>query len=378
MKILNRHIATEVVQRALVILGVVTALMLLAKGLDFLEQMAQGELPGQAVFALLGMVLPKILALALPLALFFGLLTTISRLCLDSEMDAMAAAGVGLYNLLPLVGGLGAVTLLLEAGLTLGLEPAGEARMARAKATFQQQAVTSLVRPGQFNEFPGDRVLYFAERGEEGRMREVFFHDPGSRPAVTVTARRGELSQTEGGEVEAVFYDGVRYQGRPRESLVRVMAFDRYRVRKSLGDVGGGGGGREAMPTGELWQGAWAQGPEARQDRVELFRRLAIPLSVPVLLLLALPLGVESRRGGRSYGILWGALLVLAYHNALIAIQDWAGDGAVAPHWLLWAAPVLILVLATFLLRRTVHGLPLIALPLPKRRQGPPSGTAAP
>lgn len=367
MKILYRHIASEVAQRALIILGVITALMLLAKGLDFLEEMAQGEVPGSAVMALLGLALPKILALAFPLALFFGLLTTISRLCLDSEMDAMAAAGVGLYNLLPLVGGLGLLALLLEAGLTMVLEPAGETRMAEAQATFQQQALTSLVRPGQFNEFPGGRVLYFDQRGGEGRMQEVFFHDPNPQPAVTVTARRGELSQGEEGKVEAVFYEGVRYQGRPQEELVRVIGFDRYRVRKSLGNVSGGDGGREAAATQELWQRAGGSGSGARQDRVELFRRLAIPLSVPVLLLLALPLGMESRRGGRSYGILWGALLVLAYHNALIALEDWAVNGVVEPHWLLWAAPAPTLGLAAYLLHRTVHGLPLVALPLPWR-----------
>ncbi|MEF8792958.1 LPS export ABC transporter permease LptF [Thiohalorhabdus sp.] len=373
MKILYRHIATEVVQRALIILGVITMLMLLAKGLDYLEEMAQGEIPGQGVFALLGLALPKILALALPLAMFFGLLTTIGRLCLDSEMDAMAAAGVGLYNLLPLVVALGFVALLLEAGLTLGLEPMGEGRMARAKATFQQQALTSLVRSGQFNEFPGGRVLYFTERGSQGLMREVFFHDPKPRPPVTITAKRAELTQSENGKVEALFHQGRRYQGRPREGLARVMGFDRYRVRKSLGNIAGGDGGREAVATAELWQGAWADGSGVRRDRVELFRRLAIPLSVPVLLLLALPLGVERRRGGRSFGILGGALLVLAYHNALIAIEDWAGDGVVGAHWLLWATPVPVLGLAVFLLYRTVYGLPLMALPGAKRRRGAPS-----
>ena len=364
MKVLFRHIGAEVVQRALIILAVITALMLLAKGLDFLEEMAQGEIPGEAVVALLGLAIPRILALALPLALFFGLLTTIARLCLDSEMDAMAAAGIGLYNLLPLVAVLSGLGLLLESALTLYLVPAGEARLAQAAARFQQQALTSLVRPGRFNELPGGRVLFFRERDGQGRMEEVFFHDPGARPEVTVTAERGRLSQVPDGAVEAVFLDGVRYQGRPREALVRVMRFDRYRVHKSLGDVSAGGGGREAMATPQLVERARGGDQGAIEHRVELFRRLAIPLSVPVLVMLALPLGVENRRSGtRSYGILWGALLVLGYHNGLIALEDWAGNGVIAPHWLLWAIPLPTLLLAGYLLRRSVHGLTLLPRP---------------
>jgi lipopolysaccharide export system permease protein len=273
----------------------------------------------------------------------------------------MAAAGVGLYNLLPLIGGVAALGLVLEGALTLWLEPAGEARLAKATASFQQQALTSVVRAGQFNEFPGGRVLFFQKRDGDGRMQEVFFHDPEPQTAVTVTARHGELAQGEDGDVEAVFFDGVRYQGRLEAPLVRVMAFDRYRVRKSLGEVDDGSGGREALPTPVLWERVREGGEGALDDRVELFRRLTIPLSVPVLLLLALPLGVENRRSGtRSYGILWGALLVLAYHNGLIVLEDWAGNGVVPAHWLLWAAPLPLLALALYLLYRAVHGLPMV------------------
>jgi lipopolysaccharide export system permease protein len=362
LKVLFRHIGAEVVQRALIILAVITALLLLGKGLEFLEEMAQGEIPGQAVLALLGLAVPRILALALPLALFFGLLTTIARLCLDSEMDAMAAAGLGFYNLLPLMALISGAGLILEAGLTMYVVPAGQERLAEATTQFQKQALTSLVRTGRFNEFPGGRVLFFRERDGQGRMKEVFFHDPEPRPEVTITANRGELSQDPDGKVEAVFYDGVRYQGRPREDLVRVMAFDRYRVHKSLGEVKADDGGREALATDELIRRARA-GDDV-EDAVELFRRMAIPLSIPVLVLLALPLGVENRRSGtRSYGILWGALFVLAYHNGLIVVEEWASNGVVAAHWMLWAVPLPTAVLAGYLLRRTVHGLPLVPRP---------------
>jgi len=367
LKVLFRHITAEVLQRALIILTVITALMVLARGLEFLQDMAEGDIPGQAVLTLLSLAVPRILALALPLALFFGLLTTVARLCQDSEMDAMAAAGVGLYSLLPVVGLLGIGGLLLEAGLTLGLVPAGQERLAKATETFQEQALTGMVRPGQFNEFPGGRVLFFRERDADGFMREVFFHDPEAKPPVTVSARRGALEQGQGGDVEAVFFEGVRYQGRPRQGLVRVMDFDRYRVRKSLGGGGRSRGGRETLSTAILWQRV--SGPDGSlADRVELFRRLTLPVGLPVLLLLALPLGVENRRSGtRSYGLLWGALLILAYHNGLIAIEDWAGDGVVATHLLLWGPPLPAFGLALFLLRRTVSGLPLLpALRLPR------------
>ncbi|KPV40451.1 hypothetical protein AN478_06575 [Thiohalorhabdus denitrificans] len=372
MKVLHRYVGLEVVGRAVLILALVTFLMLLAKGLDFLKDMAQGELPGEAILALLGLAVPKILSLALPLALFFGLLTTISRLCMDSEMDALGAAGVGLYNLLPLVVVIALVGAVLESALTLWAEPAGEARLERATAEFQRQALTSLVRPAEFNEFPGGRVLYFDHRGQDGHMRPVFFHDGDAEPAATITAKRGELRYQEDGRVEAVFRDGLRFQASlAGEGYGRVMHFERYRVRKSLAEVETGDLDREAMPTPALLT-ASREGEDAIPNRTELFRRLALPLSLPILLLLALPLGVENRRQGRSFGVLWGAMLVLAYHNGLIVVEEWAGRGEVPPHWLLWAMPVPALLLALHMLRQRVHSRPLLPSPgglLPGRRR---------
>ena len=372
MRVLSRYIGTEIILRALLILGLVTALMLLARGLEYLKDMADGDIPAQAVLSLLGLAVPQIFALALPLALFFGLLTTISRLYLDSEMDAMGAAGVGLYNLLPLVAGVALLGMILEAGLTLWAVPKGEARIASAMEDFQQQALTSVIRAGEFNEFPGGRMLFFDRRDGQGRLHGIFFHDSASQPPMTLTAKRGRLNQDESGRVEAVFEEGKRVQAKfGGDGFGRVMHFERYRVRRSLGEGGGGGAGPEARPTAELVGAADSGDPRLR---TELFRRLAMPLSLPVLLLLAIPLGVEDRRSGaRSYGVLWGALLVLAYHNGLILIEEWTERGAAPTHWLLWPLPLFTLALAGYLLRQRVHSQPLLppvgAWLLPGRRR---------
>ncbi len=368
MKLLFRYILWEVLFRGILILSVVTALMLLAEGLEFLEEMAHGKIPATAIPALLGLAMPKIAALALPLALFFGLLTTVSRLCLDGEMEAMAAAGIGLPNLLPVVGIAGGVGLILESGLTLWAEPAGEASMGRAMTNLQRTAITSMAQPGQFNEFAGGRVLYFRGRDSAGRMRRIFFQDPGPEPSVIITASRGALTAQGNGEVEAVFWQGVRYQGTEAGDLVRVVRFDRYRLHESLGHANGAHAGREALPTSALLGTVW-NSEDALPRRTELYRRFALALSVPVFLLLALPFGLETRRSGkRSFGLLGGALFALGYYNALISLKEFAMEGAVAPHWLLWAIPVPTLAVAALLLHQRVRGYSL--LPLPRARLG--------
>lgn len=375
MKVLYRYIGGEALYRAGAILAIVGGMMVLEQLLRYISDVASGDIPFSAVGSLMLLVLPRILSLAVPLALFFGLLTTVSRLSQDSELDALRAAGVGLYQLLPVVVGLGALGLALEAGLKLGVEPASERRFLEALASFQDRALTSILRPGQFNELPGGRVLYFERAdgdGAKGPMTNIFFYDPrGSTPSA-LSARGGSLEQQPGGDVRAIFRDGRRLDLNLGEEDRRLTRFERYRVVKPIGTGGGEvDEGPEARTTASLWTGAQAPGKEGRTARLELAKRLVMPVSVPLLLVLGLALGVESRRQGRSYGLLIGALLVLGYHQVLLTLEKQITQGQLEAHTLLWMAPGPLGLLAFHWLRQRVWRRPLLGLPAGLGRSGP-------
>jgi lipopolysaccharide export system permease protein len=364
LKVLFRYVGGEALYRAGAILLIVGGMMVLAQSLEYIADVASGDIPFSAVGSLLLLVLPRILSLSLPLALFFGLLTTVSRLSQDSELDALRAAGVGLYQLLPVVVGLGALGLALEAGLKLGVEPASERRFLQAMASFQDQALTGILRPGQFNELPGGRVLYYERSGQGAPMANVFYYDPRGRTPSALSARGGSLQQQPNGEIQAVFRNGRRLDLTLAEEGRRLVRFDRYRVIKPIGT---GGGelelGPEARTTRSLLAAVGKEGKSGRTARLTLAKRLVMPLSVPLLLLLGLALGVESRRQGRSYGLLIGGLLVLGYHQVLLTLEKQITQGQLEAHALLWMAPGPLALLGVHWLRQRVWRRPLLGLP---------------
>ena len=68
-------------------------------------------------------------------------------------------------------------------------------------------------------------------------------------------------------------------------------------------------------------------GPNWREARVELHRRLAFPAACFAFALIAVPIGAQPRRGGRAAGSLIAVLLIAAYYLVLIMGTGMARQG---------------------------------------------------
>ena len=61
------------------------------------------------------------------------------------------------------------------------------------------------------------------------------------------------------------------------------------------------------------------KGEDTTEQEVGLHRLYAIPFACIVFGLIGVPLGIQPRRSGRSYGFVFGILIILAYYISLIA-----------------------------------------------------------
>jgi lipopolysaccharide export system permease protein len=86
------------------------------------------------------------------------------------------------------------------------------------------------------------------------------------------------------------------------------------------------------------------------KDVAELQWRLAMPVSVIVLLLLAVPLSKSSPRQGRYGRLVVAILLFVIYYNLLATAKYWVGVGKGPTSIGLWWVPVLPVLLTMLLL----------------------------
>jgi len=90
----------------------------------------------------------------------------------------------------------------------------------------------------------------------------------------------------------------------------------------------------------------------ARWYLIEFHRRFALPTACLVLALVGIPLGLSSKKSGKSGGFVLTILLVFAYYVVSLIGVSLARQGRVAPWFGAWLADFLFLALGLFLLLR--------------------------
>ena len=90
----------------------------------------------------------------------------------------------------------------------------------------------------------------------------------------------------------------------------------------------------------------------ARWYLIEFHRRFALPTACLVLALVGIPLGLSSKKSGKSGGFVLTILLVFAYYVVSLVGVSLARQGRVSPWFGAWLADFVFLALALFLLFR--------------------------
>jgi lipopolysaccharide export system permease protein len=316
---------------------------------DLLSKIARGKVPAALLLSQVGLRSVDILPLLLPLALFLGMLLALGRLYRDSEMAVLASVGLGIRDLRRSV-----LWLVLPVSLVVGLASLWLSPMAqRAAARMIDEANKSLLvaglEPGRFVELPGrDSVIYLSEMSDDGsEFRRLFVASERDGRLDVVTAGRGELFlEPQSDERYLSLTEGFRVEGDPKQLDFRMMRFARNDIRVPDSERAQVGRPESQRSIPVLMKA----GDPASQ--AELHWRLASPLAVVALGLLALPLARTPPRAARYGGLLIGLLSYVVYLNMLGIGRALLADGSL-PGWLgLWWVHAAVVAIALWLLRR--------------------------
>ncbi len=301
------------------------------------------ETVGKAVVYLL----PSILVFTIPFSFLIGTLIGFGRLSAESEIIALRTGGLSTLQTLWPVLRAGAVVTLLTAAL-VHLLPDANWKLRMLRHELRTAPVFSAVKPRVFfEEIPG-LTLYVEDFDPATSTWENVFLADQSLPGETrlILARRGQsYSDREGRRLQLHFEDGSAYNlPAATPDRVSVSRFGTLDIPIEL-PADESGEARAKRPHDKSWSELRADlGTE--QDlpsRVEMHRRLALPLSGLVFALLATALGIRSPRAGRSYGFLVSVTVAFLYY-VLFATGSTLARGGVVPLVVgVWGSNLLVL-----------------------------------
>ena len=362
MRILTRYILSEVSANAAVGIAIFT-FVLFTKDLGrILELAVRGSAPLVSIGEVFFLTLPVALTITIPAGVLVGILIGLSRLAADSEVTAMRASGMGVWNFLRVLSLFVVVAWIAALVNGFYLAPASEAALNHLQDKLKTAQASFEVQPRVFYEGFPKIVLYVQDvhSGQRAaRWRGVFLADitvPGS-PRIT-QAEQGVLVSESPTLLQLHLVNGSTHETDPKDpNHYQISTFDETDIPIEL-PPSDNKSDSESLPVTEipsrtlLSQSQQVDPALGRLYLIEFHRRLALPTACLVLALVGIPLGLSSKRGGKSSGFVLTILLVFAYYSSSLIGVSLAKQGKVSPLVGVWLADFVFLVGGLFLIWR--------------------------
>ncbi|HBO37374.1 MAG TPA: LPS export ABC transporter permease LptF [Pasteurellaceae bacterium] len=344
--ILTRYLTKEVFKSQIAILFILLLIFFCQQLVRVLGSAATGKVPADLVLSLLGLGMPTMAQLMLPLCLFIAILLTFGRLYAESEITVMRACGVGQRILIRVVLMLSILTAALAAYNALWVSPWAIKKQADivedAKANPKMAALSS----GQFISSTNGQFVLFINAIKNNQINDVYLFQMQPRgefkPSVVV-AEKGELKSLPNGDQILNLENSQRTEGTAVLPDFRVTQFDKYQAY--LGHQASETENNEAeiLSISELLKSNSPSG------KAELHWRITLILAVPLMALLAVPLSRVNPRQGRFAKIMPALLLYLVYFLAQSSLKSAGASGKLDAAILMPLVNILFLALGILL-----------------------------
>jgi lipopolysaccharide export system permease protein len=359
MRILTRYILREVISHGAIGAAVFTFVLFTRDLGRILELVVRNSAPVPSVAEIFFLTVPVALTYTIPMGVLVGILIGLSRLAADSEITAMRASGIGVWTFLRVLSIFVLGAWLLALGNGVYVAPQSEAALLRLQDRLKTSQVSFEVQPRVFYEGFPKAVLYVRDvKSASGAAiwKGVFLADISTPAAPRITlAEQGILVSEGPTTLHLHLTNGSTHETDPKspehyqistfqetDIPIEIPATDKPEHEPpTLG----------AMQTQELLRQAGNTDPvTARWYLIEFHRRFALPTACIVLALVGIPLGLSSKKGGKSTGFVLTIALVFAYYSASLVGVSLARQGKVSPPGGVWLADIFFFLGGAFLL----------------------------
>jgi LPS export ABC transporter permease LptG/LPS export ABC transporter permease LptF len=375
MRLLSRTIFRENFSNA--VLGVVlfTLVLFLPLAKDLFEYLVRSSGPTRTVAYLFALVLPQALPFSIPLGVLVGTLLTLSRMSADGEITAMRAAGVPGRSAAPPILTVGFLAMLVTAAASLWLTPWSIGERFRIANQLAASQLTADVQPRVFAEQFPDTLLYAGDvstpgGGNVSRWTRVFVADVtpvenrkpghtdrGDSPLVKLAPYALAKADVVDNRIQLTLQDSTTYElGKENTENIQTSPYDSEGLQAQRPAERSPSRTTSELPTFPLYRLAYRSHGEdpakVLEARVELQQRLAFPLACLLLTLTGIPLGITSKRGGKSSAVILTFAIFFVYYIGMLSLSKMARQGSLPAEIAVWTPNLFFALLGVAMMAR--------------------------
>lgn len=350
---LHRYILKEIGFPFLGSVFVLSFVALMPQMLRIAEKVLAFGITLGGVMQVIAYVLPTVLLFVVPASFLLAVLVSFGRLSADSEMIAIKAAGISLWQLLPPVLVLGLGASLVTGFMSSFGEPWGRHELKMFIFRLGEEKAAGLLRERAFNDnFFGKVVYADSVIAKQGVLQNVFVADETDpQNSYAIMARIGRVYSDrdqhaivvhlENGSVD--HFTTEPEPGSQNAGSVSRLYFDKLDININP-DTSLHTPGKDPydMYPGELYAHLTAPGHQATgREWMAFHKKFAYPISALLIGVIGMALGISDPRHGKGKGYALGLVAMILYY-LLVRMGDATGEKGTVPAWIAAWAPNLV------------------------------------
>lgn len=233
MALIDRYIFRLTALAFLVMLAALTGVIWITQALRDFDLFTNEGQTLFVFFKLVAMLLPTLIGLIAPIALFLAILQVLYRLGSDSELIVMGAAGLRPTRLIRPMLLLTAFVAIGVSLVSLWVAPMSQRNWRDMITTARAEFISKIVREGQFNEMDNGIVFHYRKRDGDALLGLFIQDRRDANLTLVYLAERGQIVEGPSGTF-LVLIDGSVQRETLQSRETSIIGFKRYALDLAL------------------------------------------------------------------------------------------------------------------------------------------------
>lgn len=360
IKILDKYILKQVIEMFLMGVFVFTTIIFASDTfITLIKQISKFGIPFKVAFIIILLNLPSVIVMTIPMGVLLSTVMTLNKLSLSSEVTVMRACGIGLNRIAKPIFIFAIVMSLSSFFINESVVP----------VMTKQAKDLALWALGQKNIPDGKENFVFKELNDNGVLKRLFYVgsckkkvlynvtvlDNSKEGTIQVLQARQGKTSPEGWKFEK----GAAYTIGNDGQVLNTTLFDTSVVKFGL-DLSKEMNKNVAKEMNFTRLLKYLSSSKiSKEDRqvytIELFDKIALPLTTIVFVLVGVPLAITPPRVRYNRGFLFSILIIFAYYVVRALAISFGEAGSLSPFLAAWLPNIVLTIWGTWLYYKKVY-----------------------
>lgn len=354
-----------------------TFIFLITKILEITNLVVNYHVSLLSFLLMLAYSMPFFLAFITPMSVMMAVLLAFLRMSGDNEIVALKACGLNPHRFLVPVLTFCFLGWLLTTFITTVGQPWGNRSYYGLSVELAQSHVDAVIKERTFIDSFQGLMLYVNQVDLQNRiMKDVFIEDQRNKAVNNIiVAPSGRITSDPDNQViRLTLFNGTINQVALADQSAHAITFETYEMKLDMKELISKSIAKrkpvEQMSVPELRKyllSTKGKGKSHNKALMKFHEKFSLPFACFVLGLVAIPLGIQAKRGNRSTGTVMGIVLFLTYYIMLTVGWSFGESGALPPVIGMWAPNAVLGGMGIYLYLRMINERP-VRLKLPRFR----------